>query len=228
MKKEKNKMRFIEVESKSVSEKGEIVFYATTFGNVDSHKDVVTKAAVSRTLTEFKAGLIEIALLQDHNQNIYIGQVVGLDIDDIGLKVTGMINLQTKEGRDVYENAKFKASIGKSLKWSIGYYTLASKERDGDIRELVDIEIKEISAISFIPSNEKAVTLSIKSESGIVDIEKTLLELKKVLEKRENIKKDDYITLSKKIKDLQTELESKKDSQSGTSLKRLILLNLND
>jgi uncharacterized protein len=134
---------------------GKITGYGSVFGNVDSYGDVVVRGAFERSLKE--NGLP--AMLWQHNQTEPIGVWTKATEDEHGLLLEGEINLKVQRGVEAYELAKQGAFKG----LSIGYRAVGVKLEANGVRQLIDIELYEVSAVTF-PANEAASITGVKAE----------------------------------------------------------------
>ena len=136
-------------------EYGTFTGYGAVFGNIDSHKDVITKGAFARTLNSGR----KIAFLWQHDQKSPIGVFDSIEEDEFGLKVRGRFALGTTKGREAYELVKMGALDG----LSIGYVaTKKSLDKKSGVRTLSELKVFEISAVT-IGSNELATMRAVKS-----------------------------------------------------------------
>lgn len=150
-----------EIDTKSITEDGTFTGYASVFGVVDSHRDIVVKGAFSKSISSRPAS--KVRMLLEHNHS---GEPVGvwksLVEDDRGLKATGQLILGTTKGRETYE--LMKAGAYDSL--SIGYRTKSARmDKAKGVRMLDEVQLEEISLVNF-PSNDQATIQSVKSNSA--------------------------------------------------------------
>ena len=145
----------------AVEDDGTFEGYASVFGNIDGGGDVVASGAFARTLASRK-----VRMLWQHDPSQVIGVWDHLAEDDRGLKVKGRLLLGVERGREAYELLRAKALDG----MSIGYRTVKA-EAEGNARRLVDVDLHEISLVTF-PMNAAATVTAVKSESGEWDIRK--------------------------------------------------------
>ena len=174
-------MDFLETkfEIKSLSEKdGAGIFegYAAVFDNIDSWDDIIRKGATVDSITKSNGVM---PILSQHGWGQQIGWNLSAKEDSIGLFVKGELNLEIEEARNQYALAKQAKKVGASMGLSIGYRTLDYKyttigegEARKEIRELLAIDVKEYSFVTF-PANEKATVLDVKSMlSSLANVEK--------------------------------------------------------
>jgi HK97 family phage prohead protease len=154
---EVKQMRVV-AEIKAVDDEGTIEGYGSIFGNVDSYGDVVAKGAFTRTLEESKGSGRMPAMLWQHNPDEPIGVWTSMSEDAKGLYVKGKL-AETQRGREALALIKMGALSG----LSIGYSTVAADYDTGkDIRVLTDVDLWEVSPVTF-PANDKARITAAKS-----------------------------------------------------------------
>lgn len=155
--------------------------YASVFGIVDGHGDVVAPGAFKNTLAEKRAQGRTIPMYMQHGARLGgdprpVGVWTSVDEDDRGLKVSGrIVGLDTDQGKYNYALVKDGAVGG----ISIGYKTV--KARFGKTaaeprRTLQEVNLFEISLVDD-PANTLARVESIKSLNDV----KTIRELEDAL-----------------------------------------------
>jgi HK97 family phage prohead protease len=146
------------LEIKSMAEDGAFAGYASVFGNVDSHKDIVLKGAFQNNPTG------GIKLLWQHQPDEPIGVITAMREDNFGLYMEGQLLLDVQKGREAYSLLKSGAING----LSIGY-TPVDFETDYEtgVRFLKQVELWEVSLVTF-PANPKAVISSLKSAPATI------------------------------------------------------------
>ncbi len=142
-------------EVKEIDEKGTFIGYASIFGNVDEHGDVVEKGAFKRTL-DHSGG--QVPVLWQHDMREPIGIGVELVEDEKGLRVNGVLNLDTQRGREAYSLLKQGALKG----LSIGYSVIKDSVEKG-IRYLKELRLWEFSLVTF-PANLDALVSDVKGD----------------------------------------------------------------
>ena len=144
----------------SVADDGTFTGYGSVFGNVDSYNEVVEPGAFSKSLKDIRDSRDPLPMLWNHNPNEPIGGYTSLEEDARGLKVSGFIMIgEVARAREVH--ALMKRRVVKGL--SIGYYTTNSSynEKTG-IRSLIELDLREVSPVTF-PANVEAEVESVKS-----------------------------------------------------------------
>jgi uncharacterized protein len=149
-------------ELKSLKSDGTFTGYASVYGELDSHHDVVIKGAFDSSLeSRYRAKGRNIPMLWQHDTRNPIGVYPVSDIkeDDVGFLVSGFCNLEVQQGREAHALMKQGALSG----LSIGYNTVQeSWSADGNIRILKEVDLWEISPVTF-PSGDSARVTSVKA-----------------------------------------------------------------
>lgn len=128
--------------------------YASTFGNVDNGMDVVARGAFQKSL-----GARKVRMLWQHDMTQPIGVWDSIEETERGLYVKGRIAKDVQRGRE----AMALMRMGALDSMSIGFVTKqASQEGNGSIRRLDEVDLFEISLVTF-PMNEKATVVDVKS-----------------------------------------------------------------
>ncbi len=130
---------------------------ATYGGQPDAEGDVIAPGAMTSSLNNIKASGKRLKMLLQHDPGQAIGLWVSLKETRDGLQVEGKLSLDADDARNAY--AKLKDGTLDAL--SIGYRTLSAEPRPGGGRTLTEIEIVEISVVTF-PANAGAVVTDVK------------------------------------------------------------------
>ena len=156
---------------KMLNAEGEFEGYASTFGNVDQGGDIVMKGAFKASLREIKKEKRLLPMLWQHDQTEPIGVYKTIVEDDIGLKVTGKILINSGDlAKRAYELLKEKALGGMSIGYRMfpGTYEYDDKER---VTRLKKIDLREISLVTM-PMNIAARVTGVKKE--VIEIREKL------------------------------------------------------
>jgi HK97 family phage prohead protease len=138
------------------TEKRTIEGYASIFGNIDSHKDIVMGGAFKKTLNENGN---RIKLLWQHNINEPIGKPVKISEDSKGLYFEAKIS-NTTMGNNALELVK----DGVLNEMSIGYDPIKDEwDSKRNVRLLREIKLYEISVVTFA-SNADAQISGVKMD----------------------------------------------------------------
>lgn len=150
---------------KAAGAEGEFEGYASVFGVVDLGNDVVQPGAFAKSLNERK-----VKMLWQHDTGQPIGVWTEIREDDRGLYVRGKLILDVQRGKEAA--ALLKAGALDSM--SIGFRTVVSEiNNDSDVRKLVELELHEISLVTF-PMLPDAMVTSAKSIKTEREFEKFL------------------------------------------------------
>lgn len=142
--------------------------YASMFGNVDRTMDIVERGAFAKSLGSGR----KIKMLWQHDMSQPIGVWDEISEDERGLFVKGRLLKDVRKGAEAM--ALLRAGAIDSM--SIGYRTIeAVPEAGGRVRKLVEVELHEISLVTF-PANERATVTDVKSITTERDFEGYLRE----------------------------------------------------
>lgn len=131
--------------------------YGAVFGNVDAYNERILPGAFADTLAEAKTRGRMPAMLWQHNPTQPIGVWRSMREDERGLYVEGEL-ADTQLGREAYSLLKLGALSGLSIGFSVAKETL---NRDENIRDLVAINLWEVSPVTF-PANSEARVSQVK------------------------------------------------------------------
>ncbi len=116
--------------------------YASLWGVADLNGDVVAKGAFRASLTA--AGARGVRMLHQHESRSVIGVWDEIIEDEFGLRVRGRIMDWSAEGR--FAQALSRAGALDGL--SIGFRSQRAR-REGRLRVLVEVELWEVSLVTF-------------------------------------------------------------------------------
>jgi HK97 family phage prohead protease len=140
-----------------LSDEGTFTGYGSIFGNLDSYGEVVEPGAFRKSLARHAKEKTFPLMLWQHDPYEPIGVWEDLEEDGKGLKGTGRFVLDTARGKEAH--ALLKAGAIRGL--SIGYREI-KVEPDGNNRKLLELDLMEISVVSF-PANRRARVETVKS-----------------------------------------------------------------
>lgn len=147
---------------------GYITVRASVFGGVDWYDDTIEPGAYDHVIEDIKSGAAPMPkMFFNHNyfDNVPIGKWLELWADKSALYMTGQINLNLSQGREVYEAVKFGTVDGASV-------NIRMREEDNPIDENCIrhiknvIQLRECSLCTF-PADQKARIISYKSERDL-------------------------------------------------------------
>jgi HK97 family phage prohead protease len=147
--------------------------YGSYFGNKDADNDVIAKGAYQKTIKENGE---RVKYLYQHNMMQPIGKMKELYEDDRGLVFVAEVP-RTSLGKDVIELMK----AGVITENSVGILPI-QKEDKGDYRELKEVKLFEISAVT-LAANDMAKIMDVKGTQMISDIYKRYDNLCKLIRK---------------------------------------------
>jgi len=133
--------------------------YASVFGIVDQGMDVVQRGAFTKSIGSGR----KVQMLWQHDQTNPIGVWDEIKEDERGLFVKGRLLKDVQQGREAMTLIKAGAIDG----MSIGYRTVdAEFEGDGSVRKLHELDLFEISIVTFpmLPDAQVTDIKSIKTE----------------------------------------------------------------
>lgn len=146
---------------KSLDTVGRFAGYASVFNVVDSQRDIMLRGAFSGTLAKRRDN---VKLLWQHRQDEPIGIFDLIFEDSQGLYVEGRLLLDVARAREGY--ALLKAGVVSGL--SIGYAPVRYRiDADTGIRQLAEVELFEISLVTF-PANAAANVTVVKAVEPIL------------------------------------------------------------
>ena len=154
----KRETRAIALQIKA-SEDGTIVGYGSVFDVKDNYDDIIAPGAFAASLKAHKAAGTMPAMLWQHESDEPIGIWTEMSEDANGLRVKGMLALETVRGKEAHVLLKMGALNG----LSIGFMSKQwAYDTETDIRTLTEIDLWEVSLVTF-PANEKARITNVKS-----------------------------------------------------------------
>ena len=172
--------KYIQVErqctlTKSISEEGEFEGYASVFDVEDHGGDTVKKGAFRRGLEKLIKEKRKVKMLWHHQRWEPIGVYKEVYEDDTGLYFRGQMTLGVQRADEtrllMMSEAVDSVSIG-------GYVAKEKWDNKTGKRDLLEIELKEISPVTF-PMLDAARIVSVKSlpdDAGVREVEKCLRE----------------------------------------------------
>jgi uncharacterized protein len=144
---------------KATGDDGSIEGYGSVFGVKDSYDDIIASGAFVASLAAHKAAATMPAMLWQHNASEPVGIWTDVAEDAKGLRVVGKLALETTRGKEAHALLKMGALNG----LSIGFMSKQwAYDRDTDVRTLTEIELWEVSLVTF-PANGKARITGVKS-----------------------------------------------------------------
>lgn len=158
-------IRNFALQLKATGDDGTVEGYGSVFGVRDNYDDVIAKGAFAATLAQHKSEGTMPAMLWQHDATEPIGVWTEMVEDAKGLRIKGQLALDTTRGKEAYALLKLGALNG----LSIGFVSKQwAYDRDTEVRTLTELDLWEVSLVTF-PANEKARVTNIKGASeGLV------------------------------------------------------------
>lgn len=153
----------------SGAKEGTFSGYASIFGNIDSHGDIVEKGAFKNSLREWEEKGKWPKMLLQHggffgpvDDMLPIGKYTNMEENSKGLKVEGeLFGLNTDRGSLIYEGMKSGELDGLSIGYKTVKYRMGTKPKD-PTRWLEEVKLFEVSIVLF-GSNDKATIGQVKA-----------------------------------------------------------------
>ena len=156
-------VRSFALQIKAAGDDGSVEGYGSVFGVRDNYDDVIAKGAFAATLAAHKSAGTMPAMLWQHDACEPIGIWSEMVEDDKGLRIKGQLALDTARGKEAHALLKMGALNG----LSIGFVSKQwAYDRETDVRTLTEIDLWEVSLVTF-PANEKARVTNVKSSDDL-------------------------------------------------------------
>lgn len=204
-------------------DEGVISGYASVFNKVDSYGDTIDPKAYDAVIASKE---LPIMLFGHDSHSVPIGKWVSLEKDEIGLKVTGQLNLNNAKAKEVFDAIKFGSLTGLSVGFSVnedGYDVKDEDEGFGflikNIERLYEISVVPLPADNFARIAE-CKSLDLDSINDIKDLE---INLRDVGLSRKDAKA--FIAKAKSILSSQRDVEEQEDFNNEVNLKLQNILN---
>jgi len=190
------------LEIKAVQEDGFFSGYVAVFGNIDWYNDVILPGAFTASIAKWRAKNKMPPVLWNHNDSEPIGVYTNIYEDEKGLYVEGKLLIDDVP-RAKSTHALLKAGAIDGL--SIGYSTKKANQQTNGVRELVEVDLSEISIVTQ-PANERSLITSVKSKLDDGELP-TLPEFEKFLRESGFSKNQATAIASKGLRSLLSESE---------------------
>lgn len=189
-------------ELKAVQEDGFFSGYGAVFGNVDWYNDVILPGAFKVSLEKWQSKNKMPPVLWNHNDSEPIGVYTQIYEDEKGLFVEGKLLIDdVPRAKSTYALLKAGAIDG----LSIGYSTKKANQQGNGVRELIEVDIGEISIVTQ-PANDRSLITSVKNKLEDGELP-TLPEFEKFLRESGFSKSQSTAIASKGLRSLLSESE---------------------
>lgn len=153
-------IKSLEVKKDETGEFATFKGYASTFGNTDLGNDVVMKGAFTKSLDRISKLKNGIPLLIQHDTTKVAGRITDFKLDEKGLLVEPRVNLGVQDAREALSLMR----AGDLSDLSMGFVIVDSEfNKKTGVRELKEVDLKEISIVTF-PANEEAKITEVKDD----------------------------------------------------------------
>ena len=164
----------IKSENLAVKDDGYISGYCSVFGQVDTYDDTIESHAYDAVVA---SGVKPLMFFNHSSYGVPIGVWDKMSVDERGLFIEGRLNLNNRQGKEVYDALKFGSMNGLSVA-----ITMQDEDVECDdkgIRHIKNVrELYEVSIVNF-PADKNARISDIKSDkiNSIRDVEHSLCEV---------------------------------------------------
>lgn len=153
---------------KGVNEDGTFQGYGSVFGVKDSYDEIVVPGAFKSSLAAHAAEGTKPKMLWQHDWDQPVGVYTTMKEDEHGLLVEGQLLIDgVQKAKEAHVLLKAKALDG----LSIGYIPRAwrKNDQDKDILELTEIDLWEVSIVTF-PANPAARISEVRAAESITSL----------------------------------------------------------
>lgn len=139
-------------------EPGYVAGYASKFGGIDSYDDTIEPTAYDAVVA---AGKLPKMLFNHQAWEVPVGRWTSWKVDDIGLYVEGLLNLELDRAQDIHKALKFGSLDGLSV--SIYMNGEDFEFDDAGVRHIKNVQdMREISLCTF-PADKNARIITFKT-----------------------------------------------------------------
>lgn len=156
-------VRSYALQIKATGDDGTVEGYGSVFGERDSYDDVIAPGAFKDSLAAHKKAGTMPAMLWQHDGDKPIGIWTEMVEDSKGLRIKGQLALETVLGKEAHALLKMGALNGLSIGFVSKQWTY---DRDTDVRTLTELDLWEVSLVTF-PANGKARVTNVKAADDL-------------------------------------------------------------
>jgi HK97 family phage prohead protease len=139
----------------SVDDRGYFCGYASVFNHMDDQKDVVRAGAFKCSLEKWERQGQWPKMLWQHNQKEPIGRWLFMEEDARGLYVEGQLLLEVQKASEAYALMRAGAVDGLSIGFRV---VKANRESKSNVRYISEVELLEVSVVTFAANQEARIT----------------------------------------------------------------------
>lgn len=152
--------------TKALDETGTFEGFASRFGEVDNHNEVIVKGAFGKGLKQLAKEKRKLKMLWNHDRYEPIGTFLEADESDEGLWVRGKLTLGVQRADELH----LLMQDGAIDSMSIGAFVVRDRTDPQTKRhEYLELQLREISPVTF-PALDSARIATVKSLSGVGDL----------------------------------------------------------
>lgn len=157
-------------------EPGYVAGYASKFGGIDSYDDTIEPTAYDAVVA---AGKLPKMLFNHQSWEVPVGRWTSWKVDDVGLFVEGMLNLELDRAQDIHKALKFGSLDGLSV--SIYMNGEDFEFDDAGVRHIKNVQdMREISLCTF-PADKNARIITFKAAADELAEIQTVRDLENYL-----------------------------------------------
>lgn len=148
----------MQMKLEDVTEKGIVTLYASAFGNLDAHRDIIEQGAYSKTIKELgPSGKNRIKHLWQHWGDTIIGKPLSMTEDSKGLRIDSFVSdINGGDYRKMYRD-------GLITEHSVGIIPMKEEySKEDDINIIKEAKMLEYSAVTW-GANEETPVVDVKS-----------------------------------------------------------------
>lgn len=145
------------------SPQGIVQAYANVYDYKDSDGDISNKGSFEKSIKE---NYKRIRVLKNHNKDWMVGVPLELDgKNDVGLLTTTKFNMETSQGKDMFNDVKLMFEHGLNAELSIGYKVM---KRDTNNKSIItEYQLMEYSFLTSWGANQLSTTQGIKNLKSV-------------------------------------------------------------
>jgi len=152
---------------------GRFTGYGSVFNNMDQGRDVIDGKAFDSTLERIKSSGKMPKMLWQHDPSQPIGVWDKIEKDERGLKVSGRVLSSLQKGAEVLTMLKESVLDGLSIGYQTKDFEIKKDDGGGRFRLLKDLDLWEVSVVTF-PMNTEATVTDVKNLQSAGEVARIL------------------------------------------------------